>query len=285
MARLLPSRKFGPSGITVTRVGLGGEGVLRTYDKAEQAEEVIAAAAASGITYFDTARVYSDSEKYLGAYWTKNPDERKSFFQTSKSASRDKDGAQADLESTLKRLNTSYLDLWQIHDLRTEQDFKAIERAGGALEAFIDAKKTGVVRYIGVTGHHDPYILTRAVQEWPVDAVLMPVNPVEAVLGGFMTHTMEAARQKNIAVIGMKVLGASHYILPKFFITADLLIRFALSYDIEVAIVGCSDQLEVKTLVQACNAASHQLSAEERNRIIKIFTPFAQRLAFYRGVG
>jgi predicted aldo/keto reductase-like oxidoreductase len=67
----------------------------------------------------------------------------------------------------------------KMHDVRTEDDLKRISNSGGALEAFVEAKSSGRVRFIGVTGHHDPDILTRSVTDWSVDAVMMPVNPVE----------------------------------------------------------------------------------------------------------
>jgi aryl-alcohol dehydrogenase-like predicted oxidoreductase len=273
---------FGNTRKQVSRAGLGGEGVLRTYGRWTEAEAVIREAINQGITYFDSARVYSDSEVYYGRIWGKNKSLRESVFQTSKSASRDKAGALADLHNSLERLQTDYLDLWQIHDIRTDDDLYAISRSGGALEAFVGAKEKGLVRYIGVTGHHDPYILTRAVEEWPVDSVLLPVNPVEEELGGFLTLTLPAAKKKKIATIGMKVMGGSHYILPKMDITPELLIRYALSYNITLPIVGCSTPDEVKSLVAASKSPS--LSATEKTRILEVFSPFALQMAFYRGV-
>ncbi|MBI2877578.1 MAG: aldo/keto reductase, partial [Candidatus Tectomicrobia bacterium] len=229
---------FGQTGPQVTRVGLGGEGVLRTYGRTVPAREVIHEALHQGITYFDSARVYSDSEVYYGSVWRESPETRARIFQASKSASRYRHRAWEDLEETLLRLRTGYLDLWQIHDVRTEEDLEAISAPGGALEAFIEARLLGRARFIGVTGHHDPDILTRAVREWPVDAVMMPVNPVEGSLGGFLTSTLPAAKEKGIAVIGMKVLGGFHYVLPEWKTSPELLIRYALSQEITLAIVG-----------------------------------------------
>ncbi|MBU0480086.1 MAG: aldo/keto reductase [Proteobacteria bacterium] len=273
---------FGKSGRNVSRVGMGGEGILRTYGRAKEAEEVIREAVDRGITYFDSARVYSDSEVYYGRVWGSDPALRKAVFQTSKSAARDRDGANSDLEHSLKRLSTDYLDLWQIHDIRTEDDLLAISRPGGALEAFVAAKKEGKVRFIGVTGHHDPYILTRAVEEWPIDSVLLPVNPVEELLGGFLTHTLPAARKKGMAVIGMKVLGASHFIMPKLQITPELLIRFAMSFDLTLPIIGCSSPDEVKTL--AALGGAERLVDKEKKDLVDLFRPYAAKMAFYRGV-
>jgi len=266
----------------ITRVGLGGEGMLRTTGKDPQALAVINEAVNQGITYYDCARVYMDSEVYYGKFWQDHQKERESIFHTSKSADRTRQGALAELRQTLDRLNTSYLDLWQIHDVRDQKDLDLISENGGALEAFLEAKDLGLVRHIGVTGHHDPQILTQAVKMWPVDAVLMPVNPVEEIIGGFLTHTLEAARKKGIATIGMKVLGAKHYIAQDAGITADLLIRFALSCDITLAIVGCSTPDEVRVLADAGRQQA-PLTAGEKKAMVEPFLPVAEKLAFYRG--
>lgn len=234
------------------------------------------------MTYCDCARVYSDSELYYGSVWKNDPEARGAIFQTSKSASRDRDGALNDLSASLQRLGTDHLDLWQIHDVRTEEDFARISRPGGSLEAFISAKQSGIVHHIGVTGHHDPAILSKAVEQWPVDTVLMPVNPVEEVIGGFLTDTLPKAREKGIAVIGMKVLGAGHYIVPGLGITVQLLVRYALSCGITLAIVGCSTPQEVRELAAAADLPL--LSDTEKDKVTELFAPHAKELAFYRGV-
>jgi aryl-alcohol dehydrogenase-like predicted oxidoreductase len=277
------TRVFGNSHQKITQTGLGGEGVLRTHGRNREARDVVLEAIDQGIQYFDSARVYADSELYYGDIWKHQPALRARVFQASKSASRDKAGAAADLQQSLERLQTDYLDLWQIHDVRTSRDIEQIAGPGGALEAFVEAKADGKVRFIGVTGHHHPGILTQAVREWPVDAVMMPVNPVEEILGGFITETLPAARNKKMAVIGMKVLGASHFILPETRITAPALVRFALAFDIDVAIVGCSTPAEVKSLADAGRLAE-QLPEKERQYLLDVFKPVSRRLAYYRGV-
>ena len=267
----------------MTIVGLGGEGILRTHGREREAREVILEAVRQGITYFDSARVYAGSESYYGSVWPKHPDVRSRIFQTSKSARRDKKGALADLETTLRIMGVDSLDLWQIHDVRTEVDLAAISGPGGALEAFVAAKSAGKVRFIGVTGHHDPAVLTRAVREWPVDAVLLPVNPVEGALGGFLDATLKEAHRKGLAVIGMKVVGAGHYIIPDSEITPELLIRFALSQKITLAIVGCSTPGEVQTLAKM-GRDFIPLSQKEQKELVDRFRPPASGLAYYRGV-
>ena len=278
----IQTRTFGRDGPSITAVGLGGEGVLRTYNETEEAGAVIQEALAQGITYFDSARAYAGSQEYYGTLWSRHPELRNRIFQASKSASRDREGALADLEDTFAKMGTDRLDLWQIHDVRTETDLKMISGPGGALEAFLEAKASGKVRFIGVTGHHDPAILTKALEEWPVDSVMMPVNPAEGALAGFLDSTLPLAKEKGIAVIGMKILGQSHYLQPEGGNTADLLIRYALSQGIDVAIVGCSTPEEVKTLA-GTGRDPRPMSEEEQRSLVDAFRPHARRLAFYRG--
>ncbi len=281
-AETLPRRPFGASHSTVTWVGLGGEGILRTYGYDAEALEVIEEANRQGIGYFDTARAYAGSEQYLGSYWKANPSAREAIFHTSKSAERFRNEAWAELHRTLDNLGTSYLDLWQIHDVRSEAEIKAIAGPGGALEAFRQARDEGLVKHIGVTGHHDPEILTRCVEEWPVDSVLMPVNPVEAVLGGFLDKTLPAARDKGMAVIGMKVLGGGNYIVPEYEITPEVLLRFALSQAVTCIIVGCASAEEVATLADAARGFT-PMTEDEQAMLVQPFAPQASRLGFYRG--
>lgn len=279
----MDTRDFGKAERSVSLVGLGGEGILRTHGQEAKATEVILEAIEHGITYYDCARVYKGSESYYGRIWGDRPSVRQGVFQASKSAERTRAGAQADLERTLRTMNVDYLDLWQIHDVRTEEDLARISGPDGALEAFIRAREAGKTRFIGVTGHHDPRVLARAVREWPLDSVMMPINPVEATLTGFMDATLPEARSKGMAVIAMKVLGSGHYLAPQAGITPRELIRFALSQDITVAIVGCSNPEHVELLAQTGRPFS-PLSEGEQAEIVQAFEPLARRLAFYRGV-
>jgi aryl-alcohol dehydrogenase-like predicted oxidoreductase len=279
---LMNTRQFGSAHRQVSVVGLGGEGILRTHGQDRAATEVIDRAIDEGITYFDSARAYAGSELYYGQVWRARRADRQKVFQASKSAMRRKGEALSELEQTLSNMGIETLDLWQIHDVRTRDDIRAIEGPGGALEAFVQARNQGKVRFIGVTGHHDPEVLTMAVRSWPVDSVLMPVNPVEGALGGFLDHTMPAALEKGIAVIGMKVLGASHYLFPESGVTPEILIRFALSQPITIAIVGCSTPAHVSALAGIGRSLT-PLSQEEQQALIEAFRPHATRLGYYRG--
>jgi predicted aldo/keto reductase-like oxidoreductase len=180
-------------------------------------------------------------------------------------------------------MGIDYLDLWQIHDVQTKKELKKIAGPGGALEAFLKAKEAGKTRYIGVTGHHDPNVLTTAVVEWPVDSVMLPVNPVEGALGGFLDKTLPAALKKGIAVIGMKILGASAYVFPDEGITPEILIRYALSQNITVAIVGCSTPAHVRTLARM-GRDFEPMSLEDQTALVNWFQPHISRFAYYRGV-
>ena len=277
----LPKIPFTPQGPEVTRVGLGGEGVLRTFGREAEARSVIREALSRGITYFDTAPAYSGSQAYLGSVWAEEPETRKAVFHTSKSAGRTFAEAMNDLEGTLKTLQTETLELWQIHDVRTLDDIRRIEAADGALRAFVSAKENGTVKHIGVTGHHDPEVLKTCIQNWPLDSVLLPANPAEAVLGGFLDNVVREAREKGMAVIGMKCLGAGHYIQPRSGVTPEKLIRYALHSGVDLIIVGCSSPAEVQELIDA--AKRDPLPETERADMERAFAPLASRLAFYRG--
>ncbi len=282
----MPMAPFGARGPVVTRLGLGGEGILRTFGEDAGAAAVIEEALNSGITYFDTAPAYAGSEAYLGAAWKRLPGARDRIFQTSKSARRGADGARDDLENTLRTLGTDHLDLWQIHDVRTMDDVAAIEGPGGALEAFVAARAQGLTRFIGVTGHHDPEILLHCVRTWPLDSVLMPLNVAEAVLPGFSEQVAAEARARGMAVIGMKVFGGGRFIFPQGHVTPELLLRFALSHPAgghppDVCIVGCSIPDHVRTAVRLARGFS-PMPPEAREELLAAFKEHAGQLAFYR---
>jgi len=280
---------LGNTGRTVTRAGLGGEGVLRTRGRKAEALAVLEAAVEAGITYYDSARAYEDSERYGGLLWGKRPELRERVFLTSKSAERAAGPARRQLEETLTRLQVDHLDLWQIHDVRTLDELDELEAPGGALEAFVAAREAGLVRHLGVTGHHDPAVTTRAVETLPVDTVLLPVNPMEGVLGGYLTQTLPAARRRGLGVIGMKALGGAGGFggagggrLVQAGFAARELLRYAFAQDVDVVIVGCATPLEVRALVEVAGEGAP--GAEEQADLLARVRPVAGQLAAYRGV-
>lgn len=265
------------------RVGLGGEGVLRTEGRRREALAMLTAAYEAGIRYYDSAPAYAGSERYYGTFWTQHPEWKDLTFQTSKSGQRSADGASDDLERTLTRMGRDHLGLWQIHDVRDTVDIREIEGPGGALRAFYEARETGTVRGIGVTGHHNPEVLLHAVTHWDIDAVLLPVSPVEAAIGGFSDQVIPAARERDIGIIGMKTLGAGNYIHPGSGLSPEALIRFALSQDVDLVIVGCSTADDARVLARIGQEYT-AMSEEEQAQLVETVRPYAHRLAYYRGV-
>src|SRR5215469_8927786 len=138
-----PRRALGRTGYEATLFGLGGEGVLRTHDRMEEAVRVIHRALDQGVNYCDTAPAYAGSLDYYGAALGER---RREVFLASKTHDRTRDGSLRLLDESLKRLRTDHLDLWQLHDLRTSADLRAIFGRGGALEALVQAREEGRVR-------------------------------------------------------------------------------------------------------------------------------------------
>lgn len=265
------------------RIGLGGEGVLRSNGREHEAIAMLEAAYSSGVRYYDSAPAYAGSEQYYGRFWDQHPGRRTLTFQTSKSARRSAEGASGDLMRTLARMGRDHLGLWQIHDVRDNADIRQIEEAGGALSAFYEARETGITRGIGVTGHHDPEILLHAVTKWDIDSVLLPVSPVEAAIGGFMDRVIPAARERGIGVIGMKVLGAGAYISRDGGFSPGDLIRFALSQDVDIVISGCSTPNEAEFLARQEKEFT-PMDEDEQAAMVEEIRPYAEPLAYYRGV-
>src|SRR5215212_7451217 len=152
----LPRRPLGRTGHEATLFGLGGEGVLRTHGREAEAVPVIHRALDQGVNYCDTAPAYAGSLDYYGAALGER---RSEVFLASKTHDRTRAGSLRLLDESLRRLRTDHLDLWQLHDLRTTHDLDQIFARGGALEALLQARAEGRVRFLGLTGHHDPAIL------------------------------------------------------------------------------------------------------------------------------
>src|SRR4030042_1970288 len=151
----IPKRKLGKTGGDVTILGLGGEGVLRTHGYERAAYDLINRAIDLGINYFESARAYSGSESYYGQALRER---RRDIFLTSKSHARDRKGAMDHLHETLQNMKTDHLDLWQVHDVRTDEEIDQIFGPNGAIEAFSEAKRKGLARFGGVPGPHDPLV-------------------------------------------------------------------------------------------------------------------------------
>src|SRR5712692_2711977 len=173
----IPRRTFGKTGEKLTVIGqAGGRFPLISF---EEAKAIALRAYQLGINYFDNAHGYWNgrSEEVYGAVL---PPFRKSVFITTKSANRTRQGAEAELELSLKRLRTDYVDLWQIHGVGEKKEVEQIFGPSGAIEAFEAAKEAGKCRFIGFTGHHDPrthLTMLQKYEKW--DSVLMPLHAAD----------------------------------------------------------------------------------------------------------
>jgi len=272
----LPKRVLGNTGAKVTILGLGGEGVLRTFGYEREAREMVEAALAAGINYFETARAYSGSESYLGKSLHGHRDR---IFLTSKSHARTRREAEEHLAVTLHHLRTDYLDLWQVHDVRTKGDLEALSAPGGALETFRWAKEEGYARFLGVTGHHDPFILREALDLYDFDTVLLPINPAEPRFQSFLPLAREAL-DRGLGVIGMKVLARGLVTQLDLAPIRDYL-HYALSQPVSLVVIGCDRPEHVWELARAAQDFQPMPETNQR-RLEKIIAPFAKGLMYYK---
>ncbi len=240
----IPRRPLGRTGHDVTQFALGGEGVLRTHGRMAEAVAVIHRALDQGVNYCDTAPAYAGSLDYYGAALG---DRRREVFLASKTHDRTRDGSLRLLDESLKRLRTDHLDLWQLHDLRTPADLRAIFGRGGALEALIQARDEGRVRFLGLTGHHDPAILLDAMGRFDFDTVLVALNGADVHRSSFARSVLVEASRREMGVIGMKVYAAGGLVrsgAPG--LTPAQAMGYVLSLSgVSTVVIGCSSPDEV----------------------------------------
>lgn len=272
----IPKRRLGRTGVDVTILGLGGEGVLRTTGYAKAATEVINTAIDRGINYLETARAYQDSESYYGRVFKERPGIREKVFVAGKSHARDREGARAHLETTLENLNTDYLDLWQVHDVRTDGDVERIFGPDGAMEAFVEAREKGLVRFLGVTGHQEPAVVKKCLETFDFDTVLVPVNPAEPHYKCFLDEIVPVASAKDLGIIGMKVYMKNLFNAPK-----KVLFCYALTQPIATATIGMDDVAQVRENVDVAKEFI-TMRYKEVVRVNEFIAPYARDLMFYK---
>jgi aryl-alcohol dehydrogenase-like predicted oxidoreductase len=201
----MPERVLGNTGIKLPIFGLGGAGQtpLSWENQEAAAVAIIERALELGIRYFDTASSYGPSEDYLGKVL---PAHREQVFLASKTAIRNRDGAWRELEQSLKRLKTNYLDLWQLHHVSFPQELTNIFSKNGVIKALEEAKEQKIVRFVGITGHHEPNIIAEGLSRYPFDTTLICINAADKHHPRpFITSVLPIARAKNIGVIAMKI--------------------------------------------------------------------------------
>jgi uncharacterized protein len=231
-------RVLGRTGEKLTIIGEGGARFhLVSF---EEGKAVVQRAYDLGINYFDMARSYADgnAEDVYGAVI---PAFRKSIFLTTKSGQRTRKGAEADLETSLKRLKTDYVDLWQMHGVAKMEEVGQIFAPGGAIEAFEAAKKAGKCRYIGYTGCRDPEVHVEMLRHAErFDTALMPLHVADTSFSdsprmSFEKTALPAAVERGVGIFAIKVFGNAF--LLRTFSVGDCL-RYTLSLPITAAPLG-----------------------------------------------
>ena len=269
-------RTLGKSGESVSMLGLGGFHLGLPSEK--EAIRIVHAALDHGINFLDNCWDYNDgkSEERMGKALAGG--RRSNAFVMTKLDGRTKKSAAGQLEQSLKRMKTDHFDLVQIHEVIRTTDPERCFGEGGCIEALVEAKQAGKLRFIGFTGHKDPSIhlamLERADKAgFHFDAVQMPLNAMDAHFKSFEHKVLPKLVEKGIGVLGMKSLGAGELLRPRVAEARELL-RYSLSLPTSVVITGC-DTMGV--LEQAIDLAlSFQpLSEEEKKDLLVRTAPAA----------
>jgi aryl-alcohol dehydrogenase-like predicted oxidoreductase len=238
----IPLRRFGKSDVKVSALGLGGHHLGAAKDE-QTAVDIVHQAIDGGVTFFDNCWEYNrgKSEDWLGKGLRGH---RKDVFLMTKVCTHGRDASLATLmlEQSLRRLQTDYLDLWQVHGVSFQNDPDLFIRPGGAAEALLKAKRDGKVKFVGFTGHKDPDVhLAMLNTGFPFDAVQMPLNPFDANFFSFEQKVLPALRERGIAPLGMKPIGGHGEPVQKGIFTAQELLRYAMSLPVTTTITGVSD--------------------------------------------
>ncbi|NUP10847.1 MAG: aldo/keto reductase [Polyangiaceae bacterium] len=268
-------RTLGRTGATVEAFSLGGEGILRTNGREREAVPMILEALRLGVRYCDTAPAYASSQDYYGlAFREAGPSARDKVFLATKTHVRDREGALRLLDDSLRRLGTDRVDLWQMHDLRTADDLDAMFAKGGVIEAAERAKKEGRIRFVGITGHHDPAILVEAMGRYDFDTVLCAINPADPRRMPFVTSVVPEARKRKMGIIGMKALAVGRLVADGVATPAELLTYTASFAD--TVIIGCKTPNEVAENI-ANARAGRSLDDRELRALEARVAPSAER--------
>ncbi len=272
----MEKRRLGRTKFDASIVGLGGEGLLRSQGKDKEAYTLINKALDLGINFVESARSYDCSEEYFGKALRER---RKDVFLASKSSSRTKKGALADLEETLRNLKTEYIDLWQVHDVGDRKAMEAVFAPGGAIEAFAEAKQKGYVRFVGIGGRDDPHAIRECLERFDFDTMHVPVNPAEASCKSFLEDTMPIALAKDVGVIGMKIYVRGFTSKLAFYTSMEAFFRYALSQPVATAVIGCDTMEQLEQNVYFARSFK-AMDWEEQDGFVEAIAPYA--LMYYK---
>lgn len=197
----LPRREFGKTGVQLSIIGLGGVALWDVPQ--DHANRMVAEFVERGVNYFDVAPTYGDAQDKLGPALEPY---RKNVFLACKSGKHTAGEVEAELKNSLKVLRTDYFDLYQLHGMTdVVTDVDAAFAKGGPMEYLIEAKKSGVIRHLGFSAHSVAAALA-AMDRFPFDSVLFPVNFVTYYAGKFGPQIMEKAQACGVARLAIKAM-------------------------------------------------------------------------------
>lgn len=232
----IPMRTLGKTGLRVTMIGLGGYHAGLPEKEADSIA-VIHRALDLGINFFDNADCYQEGrgEERMGKALEGRRDK---IYLMTKVDQRDAKGSREQLEKSLRRLRTDYLDVWQFHAVGNMGDLDKLFGPGGAMETAEQARKEGKVRFIGVTGHLDPAVHFEALQRYAFDTIQMPINVVDPHFRSFRRTVVDEAMKRNAGVIAMKTLSFGN-VLSKGVAKVAEALPWVWSQPVSVLVSGC----------------------------------------------
>ena len=257
----MPTRVLGRTGVRVSILGVGGAHIGRVEDEGIR---VIHAAMDEGITFMDNAWEYNKgrSEDIMGKALRMDSRRGKAFLMT-KVCSREYGPAKEQLEESLRRLQTDYLDLWQFHECNYHNDPEWVFEKG-ALRAALEARKQGKLRFIGFTGHKSPVIhLKMLSQPFDWDTAQMPNNLMDAGFLSFRQEVMPVCLKKKVGIIGMKGCGGDGQMIAKGLVTVEECYRYFLSQPVSVQVVGLSSMEHLQEAIRIARNFQPMTAAEK----------------------
>jgi aryl-alcohol dehydrogenase-like predicted oxidoreductase len=252
----MPTRTLGQTGVEVSLIGLGGWHLGFNYIDEELSTRIIRTAIDNGINFMDNCWDYNEGASEIRMGKALRDGYRERAFLMTKIDGRTKQEAARQLDESLERMQTDYIDLVQHHEILRYEDPHRIFDDEGANAALIEARAAGKIRFIGFTGHKDPRIhlyMLEVAQEYgfAFDTVQMPLNVMDAHYRSFEKLVLPELSKQNIGVLAMKTL-ANGLILKSQTVTATECLQYAMNLPVSVVITGCES---MENLEQAINAA------------------------------
>jgi len=263
-------RTLGSTGEEVSIVGLGGFHIGMQDDENDSIR-IIRTAIDNEINFMDNCWDYNDGASEIRMGKALRDGYRSKVFLMTKIDGQTKKAAAKQLDECLQRLQTDIIDLLQFHEVIRMSDPDRILDPGGALEAALEAKKAGKVRYIGFTGHKSPDIHLKMLQTalndgFRFDAVQMPLNVMDAHYDSFEKRVLPMLLENNIGVLGMKPMGSGQFLRSNT-VTAVECLHYAMSLPISVVITGCGSLAILQQALEAVRSFS-PMSEEQRSALL-----------------